>query len=155
MCKFSPNFSDLLYVFLERITNWIIYLIEVQLIYNIALALGVQQKGFSYIWYIHIYFRIFFIICYNKMLNVVPCVYSKSLFLIYFIYGSLCLWILYSQFIPPPAPFPSVIRSLFSMSVSLFLFVYRLICIIFLSHIQVVLYNICLCPIYFTEYNIL
>ena len=56
--------------------------------------------------------------------------YNISLLLIYFIHSSLCLFILYPYLAPSPFLTPPVTTSLFSISVNLFLFVSKFICII-------------------------
>ena len=63
-----------------------------RLIYNIVLVPGVQQS--DSVFHINMYlFRLFSIIHCYKILNIVPCVYSSSLWLIYFMYGSAYLLI--------------------------------------------------------------
>lgn len=51
-----------------------------------------------------------------------PVLYNKSLLVIYFKYNNLYMSTPNSQFIPPHHPFPFITRNLYSMSVSLFIF---------------------------------
>ena len=74
-------------------------------------------------WFIYIlFFFIFFHMVYYKILNIVAVLYSRTLWFICFMYGTLYLLIPNSQFIPPPPLSPLVTVSLFTMFVSLFLF---------------------------------
>ena len=91
--------------------------------FTILCSFHVYSKVIPLYIYMHIY-----ILFYSFPLEFItrywiyfPVLYSKSLLFIYFIYGNVHLLIPYSQFIPTP-PFPLVTISLFSMSVSLFLF---------------------------------
>ena len=55
--------------------------------------------------YTHIFFfRLFSLIDYNKMLSIVPCAYSRSLLVIYFIYSSVHMLIPNTWFIPLSFP---------------------------------------------------
>ena len=63
---------------------------------------GECRKGIFFDWnrvyiyiYIYIYSHYFQLGCYN-ILNIIPCLYNKPLLLIYFMYSSLYLLILYS-----------------------------------------------------------
>ena len=73
-----------------------------------------------YVYIYPLFFRFFSIVGYYGILSRVPCVYSRSLLIIYFIYSSVSMSNLISQFIPP-SPCPSVSTCLFSTSTSLFL----------------------------------
>ena len=50
---------------------FLIYFIEVQLIYNVVLISAVQQ--IDSVIYIYIYFIFFSIMVYHRILNIVPC----------------------------------------------------------------------------------
>ena len=67
------------------------------------------------------FFRFFSLICYYKILSIIPCAIQYFLLIIYFIYSSVYMLIPNFYFIPPPLSL-LVTRSLFSMSVGLFLF---------------------------------
>ena len=56
------------------ISNLILFLIEVQLIYNVVLIAAVQQSGsvIHIYMYTHILFHILFIMIYHGLLNIVP-----------------------------------------------------------------------------------
>ena len=97
-------------------------------------------------------FRFFFIIGYHKILNIVPCAISKSLVFIHSLDSGVYLLIPYSSFILPPPLSPLVTISLFSVSVNLFLFANKLICIIFLdsTYKQYHIIFVFLCLTYFT-----
>ena len=65
------------------ISNPILFLIEVQLIYNVVLIAAVQQSDSvicicMYI-YIYILFHILFIMIYHGLLNIVPCAIQQDL----------------------------------------------------------------------------
>ena len=76
--------------------NWFTILCSFQL-YNKVILLYIYLDM-----YISVYsFHFFSIIVYYKILNIVPCAYSKSWLFIYFIYSTGHLLILYSKFIPP------------------------------------------------------
>ena len=93
-----------------------IYFTEVQLIYNVVLIPAVQQ--IDSVIHIYTFFFIFFsIMVYHRILNIV-----RTLLFIHSTYNSLHLLIPNSQSIPPPPLSPLATTSLFSMSVSLFLF---------------------------------
>ena len=87
------------------------------------LVSGIQQCVSIIYTYICTYIIFKIIFHYKSLWDIVqfPVAYSKSLLVIYFIYSCICLLIPYSQFIPSPHLSPLVTRSLFSMSVSLFL----------------------------------
>ena len=87
-----------------------LFLTEVQLIYSVS---GVQQSDS----FIYIFISLQVIIRYGIQF---PVLYTRSLLLIYFIYSSVYLLIPNSQFILPLSLLVTI--SLFSMSVSLFLF---------------------------------
>ena len=93
MCYFNYvecNFDVALPLFLYVLI--LLLLIEVELIYNVVLASGVQQS--DAVLYTYIFFcRFFSITGYYKILNIVPVPYSRSLLFIYFIYSSLYLFI--------------------------------------------------------------
>ena len=85
------------------------------------LASGVQQSDSVTHIHISVLFQILF--PFRLLQNIeFPVLYSRSLLVIYFKYGSVCMSIPNSQGIPPPHLSPLVTISLFSKSVSLFAF---------------------------------
>ena len=79
---------------------------------------------------------------------------TREVLLFYFTHTSLYLLVPYSYFAPPSSLSPLVTTSLFSLSVSLFLFCYiHSLALFFRFHIQVTTYDIFFCLIYFTEHH--
>ena len=79
---------------------------------------------------------------------------TREVLLVYFTHTSLYLLVPYSYFAPPSSLSPLVTTSLFSISVSLFVFCYiHSLALFFRFHIQVTTYGIFFCLIYFTEHN--
>ena len=109
-----------------------IFFIEIQLIYNVVLLSSVQQSAS----FIHIYiffFRLFSIIGYYKILNIVPC--ATQYVLVY-------LFILF-YFFPSLSPFP--VPFLFLMDTYFFF----LMCLIYISNILYIFFLL----LYFTQYH--
>ena len=75
------------------------FLIDVKLIYSVALVSAVQQSESVIRIHISTFFRFFSHIGHYRVLSRVPCVYSRSLLVIYFIYSSVYMSIPISQFI--------------------------------------------------------
>ena len=96
------------------------------------LVSGIQQSDSVIHIHVSILFQILFPFRLLQSIEQSLVLYSRSLLVICFIYGSGYLWIPNSQFIPHPLLSPLVTVSFFSMSMSLFLF-YKFICIIFLD----------------------
>ena len=88
---------------------------------------GFLSPFFSYVHYEQNYVRLCFfmffcVMVYHRVLNIIACVTQQILLFIHPTYNSLHLLIPNSQSFPPPPTFPLTVTSLFSMSVSLFLF---------------------------------
>ena len=100
-----------------------IYFTEVYLIYTVLLASAIQQSDSVIYTYICIYilsFPFFFIMVSYRILNVVPCIHSRCLYILYII-----AYICYSQTTNPFLSYfssPLATTSLVFMSASLFLF---------------------------------
>ena len=74
------------------------------MIYNIVLlSAGQQSESVIGVQYIHS-FRLFSYIGFYRVLSRVPCSTCRFLLLIYFVYRSMSMSILVSQFIPPIQP---------------------------------------------------
>ena len=130
------------------------FLTEVQLIYNAVPTSAVQQSD-SVIHIQTFFFLIFFSIrVYHRIIQF-PVLYSRTLLFIHPIYNSLPLLIPDSQSFPPTPSSPLATTSLFSMSVSLFLFCRQ----VHLCHISDSTYKcyymvfIFLFLTYFTQYD--
>ena len=78
-----------------------------------------------------LFFRFYSHIGHYTLLNRVPVLYSSFLLVIYFVYSHVYMSVPSPNLSPSPALSPLITINLFSKSVTLFLFVYRLICIIF------------------------
>ena len=110
------------FFFFPKISVSLFFLIEVQLIYNVVLISAVQQKDSV----IHIYV-FFFIFCsimvYPRRSNIVPCAIQQEPCCLSVLNAIVCI---YQPQTPSPSlslpPSPLATTSLFSMSVSLFLF---------------------------------
>ena len=91
--------------------------VQVELTYNIVLISAVQRS--DSVIHIYILFIFFSIMVYHKMLNMVPCAVGQDMLFIHSGHNSLHLLVPNSQ---PNLPFCWQSLSLFSRSVSLFLF---------------------------------
>ena len=83
--------------------------------------------------YICIHFKVFFsIIVFHRILNSIPCAVSRTLLVVHWICTSLNLQIPNSQSIPLPSPLPRLRQVCpLCLSVSLFLFCRKFICVMF------------------------
>ena len=125
------------------------------MIYNVVLVSAIRHSESVYVC-THIsplFFRLSSHIGHYRLLSRVPCAISRFVLAIYFIYSSVYMSIPISQFIPPPLS-PLVTISLFSTSVTLFLFC-KFICNIFLdsTYKRYHMIFIFLCLTYFTQYD--
>ena len=88
--KLKNRGSFLLHIFKNiHIELWIknSFFVEVQVIYNTVLVSGVQwSDSITHI----LFYTLFSIMCYYKILNLVPVLYSKSLLFIFYIVVCIC-----------------------------------------------------------------
>ena len=101
--------------------------IELQLIYNLVFVSGVEQSSVIYI-YICTHTplsRFFSIIGYYKILNIAPLA-MRQVLVAYLFYMQQCASVNSRLLINPSSPFSLLTISLLSVSVSLFLFCFRL-----------------------------
>ena len=115
---------------------FLIFLIEVQLIYNVGLISGVQQSSFHILFHVlfiyFIYFFIFFsIVAHNNIEYSSLCYIVGPCFFILYVVVCICQSQICNLSLPHCLPNLAIIN-LFSMLVSLVLFINKFLCIFFL-----------------------
>ena len=120
---------------------FLIFLIEVQLIYNVGLISGVQQSSFHILFHVlfiyFIYFFIFFsIVAHNNIEYSSLCYIVGPCFFILYVVVCICQSQICNLSLPHCLPNLAIIN-LFSMLVSLVLFINKFLCIFFLLSLSI------------------